>query len=320
MKRKDFHIPSKDGVHRLHVVLWEPETQVRAVVQISHGMIEMIDRYEDFAQFLNQYGIAVIGNDHLGHGLTAGNDADLGYFCPKNMSATVVADLHRVTRYAKKRYKNKPCFLLGHSMGSFMARRYLMTYGMELTGAVICGTGSQSWPVLVAGPVVANTLRLMFGDRFRSRLLEMNAFGAYQKRIPNPRTQNDWMTRDAAIVDFCQNNKYCSFIFTVNGYRTLFEVLAFIQKRCNIDRIPKELPLFFISGGQDPVGHYGRDVRHVAAGYERVGIEDVSLKIYQEDRHEVLNELDRDQVYRDVLSWLDAKIGDSLAATGKDNA
>ncbi|MDE5825032.1 MAG: alpha/beta hydrolase, partial [Lachnospiraceae bacterium] len=219
MKRKDFYIPSKDGVHRLHVVLWEPETKGRAVVQISHGMIEMIDRYEDFALFLNQHGYAVIGNDHLGHGLTAGNDADLGYFCPKNMSATVVADLHRVTKYAKKKYKNKPYFLLGHSMGSFMARRYLMAYGMELDGAVICGTGSQSWPVLVAGPIVANTLRLVFGDRFRSKLLEMSAFGAYQKRIPHPRTKSDWMTRDTAIVDFCRSNKYCNFIFTVNGYR-----------------------------------------------------------------------------------------------------
>lgn len=117
MKRKDYYMPSKDGVHRLHVVLWEPDTTVRAVVQISHGMVEMIDRYEDFARFLNQHGYAVVGNDHLGHGLTAGNDADLGYFCPSHMSATVVADLHRVTRAAKKRYKNKPYFLLGHSMG-----------------------------------------------------------------------------------------------------------------------------------------------------------------------------------------------------------
>ncbi|MDE6055443.1 MAG: alpha/beta hydrolase, partial [Lachnospiraceae bacterium] len=197
-----------------------------------------------------------------------------------------------------------------HSMGSFMARRYLMTYGMELDGAVICGTGSQSWPVLAAGPIVANTLRLVFGDRFRSRLLEMNAFGAYQKRIPHPRTKSDWMTRDTALVDFCRSNKYCNFIFTVNGYRALFEVLSFIQKKQNIDRIPKELPLFFIAGGQDPVGHYGRDVQRVSAGYERAGVEDVSLKIYQEDRHEVLTELDRDNVYQDVLSWLDAKFSE----------
>lgn len=308
MKRKDFYIPSKDGVHKLHVVLWEPEAEVKAVVQISHGMIEMIDRYENFALYLNQHGYAVIGNDHLGHGLTAGNDADLGYFCPKNMSATVVADLHRVTKYAKKRYKNKPYFLLGHSMGSFMARRYLMTYGMELDGAIICGTGSQSPLILIAGMMVSNAMRLVLSDRFRSRLLEKSAFGAYQKRILNPRTKSDWMTRDTEIVDFCRGSKYCTFLFTINGYRTLFDVLSFIQKRQNVERIPRELPLFFIAGGQDPVGHYGKDVRKVSAAYEKAGIEDVSLKIYQEDRHEVLNELDRDQVYRDVLVWLDSKL------------
>lgn len=308
MGRKDFQIPSRDGVHRLHVVLWEPEGMVKAVVQISHGMTEMIDRYEDFALFLNQYGYAVIGNDHLGHGLTAGNDGDLGYFCPQNMSATVVADLHRVTRYAKKRYKNKPYFLLGHSMGSFMARRYLMTYGMNLDGAVLCGTGSQSTLVLIAGKIVANGLRLMLGDRFRSRLLRMNAFGTYQKRIPNPRTTNDWLTRDASVVDFCMDNKYCSYIFTVNGYRTLFDVLSFIQNKQNIRRIPKELPLFLVAGGEDPVGNYGKSVRKIAATYKKAGIRDVSLKIYPDDRHEILNELDKAQVYRDVLSWLDARV------------
>lgn len=307
MEKKEFYIASKDGVHRLHVVLWEPDTAVKGVVQISHGMTEMIERYEDFALFLNRHGYAVIGNDHLGHGLTAGNDRDLGYFCPQNMSATVVADLHRVTKYAKKKYRNIPYFLLGHSMGSFMARRYLMTYGDGLDGAVICGTGSQSSLVLAAGKIVSNVLRVILGDHYRSRLLRMNAFSAYQKRIPNPRTESDWLTRDTKIVDFCVQNKYCNFIFSVNGYRTLFDVLSFIQKDKNIKRIPRELPLYFIAGGEDPVGNYGKSVRKIAAAYKRAGIEDVSLKIYRDDRHEVLNELDRDQVYRDVLTWLDMK-------------
>lgn len=308
MRRKDFTIPSKDGVHKLHVILWEPESEVKGVVQLSHGMIEMIERYEDFALFLNKHGYAVIGNDHLGHGLTAGNDSDLGYFCPENMSATIVADLHRVTKYAKKKYKNKPYFLLGHSMGSFMARRYLMTYGMDLDGAIICGTGSQSRLILIAGKIVSNVIRLILGDRFRSRLLKMNAFNAYQKRIPNPRTKSDWLTRDEKIVDFCVANKYCSYIFTVNGYRTLFEVLSFIQKRRNIDRIPKELPLYFLAGEQDPVGNYGKSVRQIASAYKKAGIKDVSLKLYPEDRHEILNELDRAEVYDDILRWLDGKI------------
>lgn len=313
MARRDYRIPSRDGVHKLHVVLWEPETEVKAVVQISHGMTEMMERYEDFALFLNQHGYAVVGNDHLGHGLTAGNDRDLGYFCPRNMSATVVADLHRVTKCAKRKYRNKPYFLLGHSMGSFMARRYLMTYGMDLDGAILCGTGSQSRLVLAAGNVVAECMRLALGDRFRSRLLNWNAFGAYQKRIPNARTGSDWLTRDEEIVDFCRGSKYCNFRFTVNGYRTLFDVLSFIQKKENINRIPKELPLYFPAGGQDPVGNYGRSVTAVAGAYKKAGIGDVTMKLYPDDRHEILNELDRAEVYDDILAWLDARAGKGIS-------
>ena len=191
MIKKEFYIPSADGVHRLHVILWEPDTEVKGVVQISHGMIEMIERYEDFALFLNRHGYAVIGNDHLGHGLTAGNNSDLGYFCPRNMSAIVVADLHRVTRCARKKYKNVPYFMFGHSMGSFMVRRYLMRYGMDVDGAILSGTGGKSNLVLVTGKIVSNVFRLVLGDRYRSRLLKMNAFGAYQKRkTHNPSYRN----------------------------------------------------------------------------------------------------------------------------------
>lgn len=308
MGKKERKIPSKDGIHKLHVVLWKPEGDIKGVVQISHGMTEMIERYEDFALFLNENGYAVIGNDHLGHGLTAGNNSDLGYFCPENMSATVVADLHRVTKYAKKLFPNKPYFLFGHSMGSFMARRYIMTYGAELDGAVICGTGYKSKSVILAGKVVANMIRLVFGDRFRTKLLQINSFGSYQKRIPNARTKVDWLTRDEKIVDFCTGNKFCNFMFTVNGYRTLFDVLGFIGDKRNIERIPKELPLLFVSGEEDPVGDYGKGVRKVYRSYKAAHIKDLNIKFYPEDRHEILNELDKDIVYADVLAWLEEKI------------
>lgn len=309
MIKKEFYIPSADGVHRLHVILWEPDTEVKGVVQISHGMIEMIERYEDFALFLNRHGYAVIGNDHLGHGLTAGNNSDLGYFCPRNMSATVVADLHRVTKCAKKKFKNVPYFLFGHSMGSFMARRYLMRYGMDVDGVILAGTGGKSKLLLKTGKIMLNAYRLVLGDRFRSKLLKTMAFGTYQKRILHPRTQSDWLTRDVDVVDFCQSNKYCNYIFTVNGYRTLFDVLSFIQKKENIDRIPKEMPILLMSGGQDPVGDYGKGVKKVYDSYKKAGIQDVAMKLYPDDRHELLNELNKDIVYQNVLKWLTQHIG-----------
>lgn len=305
MGKIEFKLPSRDGIHKLHVVFWKPEGEARGVVQISHGMTEMIERYDEFARYLSGNGFAVIGNDHLGHGLTAGRDEDLGYFCRTNMSATVVSDLHRVTRYAKKHYSSVPCFLLGHSMGSFMARRYIMTYGNELTGAVLVGTGRQSKLTLIVGNALAAFLRFTKGDRYHSSLFERGAFHHYLDRIKNPRTENDWITRDEKIIDLYRDNKYCNFKFSVNGYRTLFDVLAFIQKDQNIENIPRELPLLFLAGGMDPVGDYGKAVNEICCEYKKKGINDVSMKLYPDDRHEILNELDRDQVYSDILRWLE---------------
>jgi alpha-beta hydrolase superfamily lysophospholipase len=310
MSRKDFTIPSKDGVHKLHVILWKPDdSEVKGVVQISHGMIEMIDRYDGFARFLNRNGYAVIGNDHLGHGLTAGNTTDLGYFCPDNISATVVADLHRVTKHAKKLFKNKPYFLLGHSMGSFMARRYIMTYSDELDGAIICGTGSQTNLMLMAGKTTAAIEKLLFGDRHRSKFIKFNTFLTYQAKIKNPRTKNDWLTKDEQIVDHYNASKFCTFDFTINGYRGLFEVITFIQKQKNIDNISKDLPIFMVAGDADPVGNYGKSVKQIYHQYKKSGIKDISIKIYPGDRHEILNELDKFDVYNDILRWINERTG-----------
>ena len=242
---KDFQIPSTDGVHKLHVAVWEPTTQIKAIVQISHGMVEFIERYDGFANFLNQRGILVVGNDHLGHGQTAGCDEDLGYFCPKDMSRTVVDDLHKVTVAMKEKYPGVPYFLLGHSMGSFMARRYIMTYGKELSGAIISGTGSQPGFLLAVGKMITCVIRLIKSDRYRSKLIKNICFGTYNNRIKPVRTENDWLTRDTEIIDWYNANKYCTFSFTVNGYRTLFDALTFIQKKDNIKKIPSKLPILF---------------------------------------------------------------------------
>lgn len=305
---KKIRLPSKDGVHKLHVVIWEPQTQVKAILQISHGMIEMIERYDDFAGFLNKKGILVIGNDHLGHGQTADSEEDFGYFCPKNMSATVVADLHSVTKYAKKEYPNVPYFLLGHSMGSFLARRYLMTYGEELAGAIIMGTGRKPKHVLFAGKIVSSMIQMIKGPRYHSNFMKHAAFGAFNDRIPNKRTESDWLTKDEKIVDFCLANKYCNFTFTINGYKTLFEVLSFIQKKKNIAKIPSNLPIFIVAGDADPVGDYGQGVQHVFETYKQARIEDIAIKLYEDDRHEILNELDKERVYEDIYNWISEHI------------
>ena len=300
---KNMELPSNDGVHKLHVVVWQPDGEPKAVLQLSHGMIEFIERYEGLAQYLNEQDILVIGNDHLGHGLTAGSDEDLGYFCPEHMSETVVKDLHTVTEYAKKEYPGVPYFLLGHSMGSFMARRYLMTYGDELTGAILCGTGEQTSATLFAGKTAAGILGAFKGQRYRSEFIRKTSFKGYNDRFEK-RTENDWLTKDQSIVDWYNGHKFCTFGFTINGYKTLFEVLTYIQKQENYNKIPKNLPVYMIAGEDDPVGNYGGGVKHIYQQYKDSGIKDISIKLYPNDRHEILNELDKETVYADVADWI----------------
>ena len=306
--KKIFKLPSRDGIHQLHVVMWIPEGKVRAVLQISHGMVEYVERYEEFAAYANQAGIVVVGNDHLGHGDTVRSEKEYGYFCKSHMSATVVADLHRVTIATKKRYPGVPYFLLGHSMGSFMARRYLMTYGKELTGAIVCGTGKVSAGNLFMGTAIQNILENWKGSKYRSKWFDQLIFGNYNKRVVQPKSKNDWMCSDRLVVDKRDREKKCNFIFTMNGFRTLFETITYIQKTKNIEKIPKSLPMFFIAGSEDPVGQYAKGVRALYAQYKAMGMDEMALKIYDGYRHEILMEVEKLEVFRDVIEWMDQYI------------
>lgn len=300
---KEIYLPSTDGINKLHTTVFEPK-ETKAILQISHGMIEYIGRYKGFAEYLNALGILVIGNEHLGHGLTAKNSSDLGYF-GKGLSKTVVDDLKVVTDYAKANYgKDIPYFLLGHSMGSFMARRYIMTYGKELTAAIIMGTGSQPSVVLSAGKLVANILSLVKGERYRSDLLVNLSTGAYNKPFADQKLTNAWLTKDEEIVHKYNTDPFCTFKFTINGYKTLFDSISFIQNKDNINNIPKDLPLLIVSGEKDPVGEFKKGVERVYNEYKNIGIKDLTLKFYENDRHEILNELDKEVVYQDIYNWL----------------
>lgn len=301
---KEIYIPSTNNRNQLHVAIWEPERETKAILQISHGMVEYIVRYDDFAKHLNQQGILVIGNDHLGHGQSVLDESEFGYF-GKEKGSAVVDDLYEVTKYAKKQYgENIPYFLMGHSMGSFMARRYLMTYGEKITGAIISGTGYKAAPVLVAALFFTAVTKLFHGKRYRSPFLKWLAFHTYNRKIADVKTENDWLTRDAAVVAAYNENPYCKFSFTVNGYETLSDTIKYIQKQNNWEKTPKQLPILMIAGEEDPVGSYGKDVKKVYKKYQQLGCNHIELKLYQDDRHELVNELDREVVYADISQWI----------------
>ena len=212
VKKKETFIPSSNGKDKLHVIVWEPQGEIRAILQISHGMIELIDRYDEFARYLAAKGFVVAGNDHLGHGLTAANMDELGYMNAYDASKAIVADLHRVTRSLKKAYKGVPFFLMGHSMGSFMARRYMSDYGWDpkypspytegssVDGFICMGTGSMPEYMLQIGRLVLELEKSQHGERYRSTLMELLAFGTYNRGIPKTTIVNVFDLRSGNII------------------------------------------------------------------------------------------------------------------------
>ncbi|MBQ9990984.1 MAG: alpha/beta hydrolase [Lachnospiraceae bacterium] len=303
--KEEFFYPSQDGRTGIHALRYLPETAPRAILQIAHGMTEFIKRYEEFAQFLNKRGIIVTGNDHLGHGNSVISEEDYGFFAKKKGNQILLKDMHELTRITRKAYPHLPYFLLGHSMGSFYARQYLFTYGNELTGAIISGTGHQP-PAMVWGGMATTGLMTLFkGSRYRSPFVDKMTFGSYNKRIHPLRTEKDWLTRDTAIVDTYLADKRCTFLFTLNAFHEMFLGISRLYSRNNLKKMPSALPVLFISGTEDPVGDYTRGVHRAADSFLRAGMKQVEVKFYEGDRHEVLNELDRLQVYADLARWME---------------
>ncbi|MEE1115142.1 MAG: alpha/beta fold hydrolase [Eubacterium sp.] len=304
--RRDFTYPSQDDRTTIHAIEWVPEGEVKAVLQIVHGMVEFIGRYDRFATFLAKNGFYVVGNDHLGHGASVVSDDRHGYFADPDGNECVIGDMRTLMEMTKEKYPAVPYFILGHSMGSFLTRQFIEIHGAKLSGAIIMGTGYQSEGTLKAAMSIAKIAARFHGWDYRSKLLDNMALGSYNKKFEPARTPNDWLTRDEKIVDAYCANPWNNFRFTVNGYYHLFRGLEYAEKAENIAKIPKELPILVTSGGSDPVGNCGEGPKKVAEIYRNAGIGDVTLRLYPGDRHEILNELDHDLVDGEILAWLQA--------------
>ena len=300
--RTDFYYESQCG-SKIHGCRWTPDGEVKAIVQFVHGIAERVERYGEFAEFLNTHGILVVGEDHMGHGLSVTEMTPRGCFRGGWFGA--VADTYRLMRDTMAEFPGVPYILYGHSMGSFMTRTILAKYpDSGLSGAIICGTGWQSPAVLGGGLAMSRLICKTKGEQHPSKLLKKVAFGGYNDRVEHLRTPLDWLTRDGKVVDEYIADPLCGFTATAGLMRDMMEGFGYIQDANNLVAMDPDLPVYFIAGDADPVGGYGKGVRYTAEMFREAGMKRVDEKLYPLCRHEIHNELNKAEVYADVLGWI----------------
>lgn len=304
----DLTYPSVNPESTVHAFRAEPKSDPRGVVQIAHGMAERISRYYDFAEYLTDNGFVVVGNDHLGHGKTKADNEEYGFFGPFQNKNLLVEDMHQLTVMTQEEFQELPYFLLGHSMGSFLLREYITMYGGELDGAIIMGTGNPSPTMTSMGLGLSRLISAAKGDNYRSPFIDNLVKGNYNSQIKDATSPHDWISSVKSVVEAYDNDESTGFQFTMNGFEHMFANILYAVSDKSFTHTPRELPLLLISGEQDPVGGYGKQVTEVTRKYENAGVQDVTEIIYPEDRHEVLNEANKSVVYEDILHWIDDHI------------
>jgi alpha-beta hydrolase superfamily lysophospholipase len=304
MIEKNFSFRDGDGVE-IFVYKWEPEGESipKGVIQISHGMAEHAARYARFAEKLTTAGYIVYANDHRGHGKTAGKLENVGY-CGEDGFNWMVKDMKELTSIIKKENPGLPVFLFGHSMGSMLSQMYIGSYGSELNGAILSGTSGKQGFILNLGIFMAKRQIVKIGVKTPSETMNKMTFASYNKEFMPTRTPFDWLSRDEKEVDKYINDQLCGGVFSAGFFYDFLRGLKEMHRAEIMEKIPKSLPVYFISGEKDPVGKNCKTIAGLIKEYKKLGIKDVSHKFYKDGRHEMLNEINRDEVMDDVINWI----------------
>ncbi|WP_047985621.1 alpha/beta hydrolase [Ornithinibacillus californiensis] len=302
--KSTFWIESVDSVE-IYVEKWhEPDKQPKAIIQIAHGMVEHIQRYHDFAKHMVEQGIFVYGNDHRGHGKTGQKQGRMGYLSEADGFDKTAEDLFLLTKKIQEEYPNVPIILLGHSMGSFLARTYIQEHSHSIAGVILSGTGFYPRATTLFGKTLAAKLNPIEKSPLMNRL----AFGAFNRKIKDPKSPFDWISRDDDIVKAYMQDRYAGYIPTARFFVDLMTGLQYIHDPKRNEKIRKNLPVLFISGEADPVGSYGKGIWKTASMYKKTGIENITTTLFEGARHEVLNEINKTEVYEVIGRWIDKNL------------
>ena len=302
--KKEFYFPSSDGHTRLHAAEWRPGGSVSAIVQIAHGVGEYVLRYEPFAAYLAEHGFIVIGNDHIGHGLSRSEDSAPLYFGSEDGWNHVAEDLFTLRNLAAARHPELPILLLGHSMGSFLARTYLIRHPGTVRAAILMGTGQPAPAAVAGGRAVARHEGRRLGYDHYSARVDRLSFRAYNRAFAPNRTDFDWLSTNPDNVDAHINDPLCGDPATIGLFQDMLGGIAFLTRRKNLRKMDMNTPVLFISGLDDPVGDMGQGVIRAYESFLRAGVQDADLKLYPGMRHEILFETDYKRVYTDLLMWI----------------
>ena len=311
MIKNEFTFLSSDQKTNIHAITCLPkDNKFTRVFQIIHGMCEYIERYLPFIEYLTTKGFVVVGHDQLGHGQSINSEEDLGYVGEPDPNDLLIKDIHILRTLTQKKYPDLPYFICGHSMGSYLLRQYICIYSKGLAGIIILGTGYMSPCETLMSLGFLNFLACFKGMRHRSKLTKKISFelGPYKKYDhENKDINNSWISRDPEIVKQYYADKKCQFDFTINGFFGLVTAIRYSCNPSNVAKINKDIPILFVSGDKDPVGNNGEGVKKAYEIMKLIGSLDVTLKLYEGSRHEVLNELNRDEVYKYILNWVNEK-------------
>jgi len=287
----------------IYLYYWSTPSKPKAVIQIFHGMAEHAGRYERFAHYMNDKDFAVYANDLRGHGKTAERLGEIGYIGEDGFNG-IVEDQHIITETIKANHPNTPVVILAHSFGSFITQEYITRYGKDVSAVIMSGSSMIKGFQVIAGRILAIISKMIFSERKKSHLINKLSFGAYNRKIENPTSPFDWISRDKTEVRKYDLDPYCGIVLSINFYYYFFKGLAALYRDKKLNNIPKSLPIFMISGDNDPVSNYGKGVTKLYENYKRIGLQNVDIKLYEGARHEILNEINRVEVFEDIILFI----------------